>query len=501
MALAGANIAKLVLSSLLADDQRIAIADETSALSRRDLMASVSTAAQSLRDKGLSNDEFVIVLCNRGLRFWIDLLAVWIVGAKPICVESNLADDHAENILSMTGVRWLLHHGVECPAGLATLDVLDIDYQSCDDRAARSIYADLCFPDPDKQPEMAAIIFTSGTTGLPKGVPLSHQALISNALATSHRLRLRGSDRLLIATPFRFISSLSHFFVTLISGASFFGIERTLMIKDLFHAMNTLEITAFGGSPFHVRFIAMAGRERCETLRWIMSSGDHLPVAVIDQLEATFPGIELHVVYGMAELAGRFCELPPERLADKRGSVGVPIAGLEFSVRDEMGQACAIGDIGNIYVSGILGFQGYYANASANAKVLGPYGFENGDKGYVDKDGFLFLAGRSDSVFKRSGLKVSAQLVTDALIALDYVSDAYTTSQDDLIEGKVPVSYVVWSSDERDMPAVLSDLRKALPVNHLPRRLTTLSAIPRTGSGKVDRRKFADMLANLNERE
>ncbi len=499
MALAGANIAKLVLSSLLTDDHRISIGDELSALSRRDLMSAVSTAAENLRTQGLKNDDFVVVLCNRGLRFWIDLLAVWIVGAKPICVESNVGDDHAANILDMTDVRWLLHDGVECPAGFAALNVLDADYQSRDDRTARSIYADMHFPDPDMQPEMAAIIFTSGTTGLPKGVPLSHQAVIVNALSTSHRLRLRGSDRLLIATPFRFISSLSHFFVTLISGASFFGIERTLMIKDLLQAMNDLEITAFGGSPFHVRFLAMAGRERCLTLRWIMSSGDHLPAAVIDQLEATFPGVELHVVYGMAELAGRFCELPPERLMDKRGSVGVPIAGLEFSVRDEMGHPCSIGDIGNIYVTGILGFQGYYGNASANAKVLGPYGFENGDKGYVDKDGFLFLAGRSDSVFKRAGLKVSAQLVTDALIALDYVNDAYTTSEEDLIEGNVPVCYVVWSSDEREMPAVLSDLRKVLPVNHLPRRLTTLSAIPRTGSGKVDRRKLVDVIANLKK--
>jgi len=501
MVLAGANIAKLVLSSLLTDDHRIAIADELNALSRRDLMAAVSTAAQSLRENGLRNDEFVVVLCSRGLQFWIDLLAVWVVGAKPICVESNVGDDHALNIVEMTGVRRLLHGGVECPAGFAALNVLDADYQSVDDRTARDIYAGMRFPDLDKQSDMAAIIFTSGTTGLPKGVPLSHQALIVNALSTSHRLRLRETDRLLIATPFRFISSLSHFFVTLISGASFFGIERTLMIKDLLQAMNDLAITAFGGSPFHVRFLAMAGRERCLTLRWIMSSGDHLPVTVIDQLEATFPGIELHVVYGMAELAGRFCELPPERLVDKRGSVGVPIAGLEFSVRDETGHACAIGDIGNIYVSGILGFQGYYGNAAANAKVLGPLGFENGDKGYVDKDGFLFLAGRSDSVFKRAGLKVSAQIVTDALVALNYVSDAYTTSEEDLIEGNVPVCYVVWSSDEQEMPVVLSDLRKVLPVNHLPRRLTTLSAIPRTGSGKVDRRKLADVLANQKKSE
>jgi acyl-coenzyme A synthetase/AMP-(fatty) acid ligase len=228
-----------------------------------------------------------------------------------------------------------------------------------------------------------------------------------------------------------------------------------------------------------------------------MSSGDHLPVSAIDQLMAAFPGIELHVVYGMAELAGRFCALPPEHQSDKRGSVGFPIAGLEYTVRDDAGVLCPAGEIGNIHVQGLLGFGGYFGNPAASAEVLGAHGFANGDKGYVDADGFLFLAGRSDSVFKRSGLKVSAQLVTDALVALDYVADAYTRAEEDMIEGNVPVSYVVWSGDKRGMPEVLADLRKVLPVNHLPRRIQSLPAIPRTGSGKVDRAALASVLAAL----
>lgn len=497
MGFAAANMARLVLSSILTEENKAAVQDEDTSLSRRELIGWVAAQAESLCDQGLKADDFVVLLCNRGVRFWVELLAAWSVGAKPICVESNIADDHAASVMGMTDVKMILFDGVPCPAGFASLTALSSVKIPDDIASAPDSFASLPFPASAEQPDLGAIIFTSGTTGLPKGVPLTHQALIDNALATGQRLRLLASDRLMIATPFRFISSLSHFFVTLLSGATFMGVERTMMIKDLLGVFDRHHITAFGGSPFHVRFIAMAGQARCPSLRWIMSSGDHLPVSVIDQLMDTMPGVELHVVYGMAELAGRFCELPPERQADKRGSVGMPIAGLEFSIRNEEGTTCVVGEIGNIYVSGILGFEGYFKNPEANAKVLGEYGFMNGDKGYLDEDGFLFLAGRSDSVFKRSGQKVSAQRVTDALIAFDYVKDAHTTSEEDLIEGQVPVSFVVWNGEPRPVPEVLSDLRKVLSVNHLPRKLVTLESIPRTGSGKVDRRKLADVIADL----
>jgi acyl-coenzyme A synthetase/AMP-(fatty) acid ligase len=456
-------------------------------------MANVVAQTKQMQDSGIGPDSFVVVMCDRGLPFWIELLAAWVIGAKPICVEAKLTDEHALSVLSMTNVGFIIGADDNTTAEFEALarvpSTFDADLSSDD---MRGDFDALPFASDADLPDIAGLIFTSGTTGLPKGVPLTHRALNANALATAQRLNLSHDSRLLIATPFRFISSISHFIVTLLSDAAFFGVEKPMMIKDLLGVLNDLEITAFGGSPFHMQFIAMAGKGRLPHLRWAMSSGDHLRPAVIDQLLAQFDDLELHVVYGMAELGGRFCELPPAAAIAKKGSVGYPVNGFEVAVRREDGTLCDTGEIGNIYVTGLLEFSGYFSNPKANAKVLSPLGFENGDKGYLDEDGYLFLSGRSDSVFKRSGLKVSAQVISDALMGLDAIQDVFVTSELNDTEGRVPRAYLCWKGDNTmEAQDLTRALRALIPVNHIPAGYTVLPTIPRTGSGKVDRRKLA----------
>ena len=490
------NTARLVLASLLRAPNKTAIGDDRCKVSRSCLVANVERQALAMRQQGLMPGDFFLLLCDRGLTFWVELLAGWVIGAKPVCLESKIAPEHAASVRRLTGARFLSASALEVDPALAGLTRLTSTFDTeLEAEDLRETFRRLPFAADEDMPDLAGLIFTSGSTGLPKGVPLSHRILNVNALSTAQRLRIREDDRLFIATPFRFISSISHFLVTLISGASFFGIERPMMIKDLLTALSGLDITAFGGSPFHTQFLAMAGSKRLPRLRWIMSSGDHLRPAVIDQIEANFDAIELHVVYGMAELGGRFCELPPEYQFAKKGSVGFPINGYELAILNEEGEACDVGEIGDIYVGGILAFEGYFGDAEASNKAIEPQGFRNGDKGYLDEDGCLYLVGRSDSVFKRSGLKVSALVVSEAMMALDAVEDVYVTGEEDDMEGRVPVAYVRWTDGNVCSVAEISRmLRDTVPVNHLPKRVVTLPLIPRTPSGKVDRRTLATLI-------
>ncbi|MEZ5245853.1 MAG: class I adenylate-forming enzyme family protein [Acidimicrobiales bacterium] len=486
------NIARYVMGTLTADTDADCILGETPR-SRGDLLRRVHGRAHELLVAGVTPDEFVVVLCGRGERFWVDLLALWVIGAKPVCLEPDVPDDHGANVLAITGATRVCATGIEPPPALAGCEqVADTDPVGEPVRSLR----DLPWADTDDQPDLAGLIFTSGTTGLPKGVPLTHEQLVMNALATRDRLRLRPTDRLMIATPFRFISSISHFIVTLMCGAAFHGVETTLMPKDLVTELAGNRITAFGGSPFHSQFVALAGRDRLPDLRWLMSSGDHLPASTIDQLNAAFPDLELHVVYGMAEMGGRICTLPPHEVERKKGSVGLPISGIELDVYDESGDIAAPGEIGELHVDGPFRFDGYHANPAANTDVLGPRGFHTGDKGYRDDDGYLFLAGRSDAVFKRSGLKVSAQVITDALKTLDSIDDAFVRAAADQMEGHVPIAYVVVRGDF-DRTETVRRLREQLATNHIPKKFVSLPTIPRTGSGKVDRRSLDALIESL----
>lgn len=492
------NIARIVLSALLPSQERIALAEQDRYVTRGALLRTVSQRCTELTREGVREDDFVVSLCGRGSDFWVDLLALWVIGAKPVCLEPTVTSEHAEEALRLTSATHICH-GTNRPeyfqqlAGIGNVTYVDPDSRRVDD------LDELPFVPVSRQPAGAGLIFTSGTTGLPKGVPLSHSQLTANALGTMNRLRLRRDDTLMIATPFRFISSISHFLVAQLSGSTFVGIEDKLMVKDLLDLLSEFSVTAFGGSPFHLHFIAQAGAGRLPNIRWAMSSGDHLPVQTIDALRAGFPHLELHVVYGMAEMAGRICTLPPEDLHAKAGSVGHPIAGTELVVRSESGRPAAENEIGDIYVRGHFAFQGYRFNPEANAAVLSDIGFRTGDKGYLDPDGFLFLAGRSDSVFKRSGLKVSAQVITDALLELGTFSDAWVGSVPDELQGRVPVAYVSLGPEGFDQSEVLRSLRNTLKPNHLPTKFVEVDEIPRTGSGKVDRRALAAKIESADE--
>lgn len=487
-----ANVARFLLSSLLREPEKIAIGDESIELSRACLLENVGKQSEAMLGAGLDADDFIIISCGRGIGFWVDVIAAWVIGAKPVCIDATISDEHAGSILAMTCAKYSC---AENRCKTTAFDGLKNIPSSFDaylgDGDLVSTYSNLPFVSEDKIPQLASLIFTSGTTGLPKGVPLTHDALIVNALSTASRLKLVRQDRLMIATPYRFISSISHFLVSLTSGASFFGVERPMSIKDVISTLETLNITAFGGSPFHVQFIAKVEENRLHALRWVMSSGDHLRPAVISQLIKKRADLELHVVYGMAELGGRFCHLPPQDVLNKIGSVGFPINCLELTLRRDDGSICDTGEIGNIHVSGQLGFHGYYGGGGITEQVRPVPGFLNGDKGYLDEDGYLFLSGRSDAVFKRSGLKVSAQVVSDELMNIKGVSDVYVTSEEHIIEGRVPVAYLFWGeSNPLEKGEIIKSLRQKIPLNHMPARFVNINKIPRTGSGKIDRKKI-----------
>lgn len=495
------NTARLILSALLTQPEKTAIHDGSRAFARRDVLREVRRRAEAFLKGGVKPGDRVIVVSDRGAPFWMDVLALWVVGGVAVCIEATAQADHAENAVSLTEPIGACLAGAPANEVFDALPRLDGATTPGEDAAdSRTVFYGMPWVADADLPDIALLTFTSGTTGLPKGVPLGHGVMIANIQGTAGRVGLKPSDRVMTATSYRFFSTISHFLVTMLTGGTFVGIEEKLMGRDFIDALREHGITAFGGSPFHLRMISYADQTQLPALRWMMSSGDHLPVEVIDALLEGFPEAELHTVYGMVELAGRFCSLTPEGLTESRGSVGEPIPGLEVVVLDEDGAPCPPGEIGHIHARGAISFAGYYRNEAATDAVLGPAGFRTGDMGRFDEHGRLYLAGRSDSVFKRSGVKVSALPITDALEQLDFVAEAFAIGEADPTEGHSPTAYLVLSenADAAGMKkgVVIRALRPLVPQNHLPKKVVLVPSIPRTGSGKVDRRALKELAAN-----
>jgi len=335
--------------------------------------------------------------------------------------------------------------------------------------------------------DLAMIMFTSGTTGRPKGVCQRLRAVGGNARLVADRLELTAADRIFINTPPYFTSGICHFLTLMAHGGGTAGRTGFFFGGGLLDEIAEAGCTGFGGAPAHlVRVVEpLDDAPPVGALRFWVSSGDHLPLDVIDRARRVLPGVRLFNMYGLTEVSGRLCVLPPDELERRRGSVGRPIGDMTITVREPGGAVVPDGEVGELYVSGPLVMQGYLDEPELNAASLTGHGFRTGDFGHRDAAGYVWIAGRHDDIIKRGGEKVSLVHIQEALRALGLFSDVAVIAADDELLGRVPVAFVVPTDPAGfERTAVMRALRRTLPATSLPSRIVALDEIPRTGSGK-----------------
>jgi len=265
----------------------------------------------------------------------------------------------------------------------------------------------------------------------------------------------------------------------------------------LLDVMEAEGCTGFGGAPAHlVRVVEPMEEPREHPFRFWVSSGDHLPLPVIEKFRQMLPGISLFNMYGLTEVSGRLCVLPPDELDVRVGSVGRPIGDMRVVARRGDLAEAAPGEQGELYVTGSLLMQNYLDEPEITAKTVTEHGLKTGDFGKVDESGAVWIAGRKDDIIKRGGEKVSIIHVQEALQALGRFSDVAVVAAPDEILGHVPVAFVVpHEPDGFRASKLLRELRGVLPSTSLPSRVIAVEAIPRTGSGKAIRAELQALLA------
>ena len=348
---------------------------------------------------------------------------------------------------------------------------------------------------PSSPDHLAVILYTSGTTGRPKGVMLSHGNLLSNAQAIITYLGLTASERGLCVLPFHFSYGNSVLNSHLLCGA-------TLLLEDnLAFPHVTLEriqndaITGFAGVP--ATFALLLGRCRLEdynlrTLRYITQAGGAMPRATIERLRAATPGIEIFIMYGQTEATARLTYLSPEKLDDKLGSVGLPIDGVEIKVRDDQGRAVPSGTIGEIYARGPNVMLGYWHDPEATRNVLRDGWLRTGDLGHCDSDGYLYIDGRAVEMIKTGAFRVSPQEVEEAISGLEGVQEvAVTGVPDDMLGQAIMAVVIPKPGSDLDARAVKAHCHQRLAAYKVPKQVDFVTEFPRTASGKVQRLELA----------
>jgi long-chain acyl-CoA synthetase len=478
----------------------------------REVERRAASLAVTLRAAGGGCGRRVALLLQEYDQFFICMLGAWLAGGVVVPLNTSLPQADAEWLVGKAAPDLLIlpsddAAAVEGPVRLVV--TTDEDGLVAGVRVARGGVADVAPAahqaagalgcgalEPVAAGEIAMIMFTSGTTGVPKGVCQTLGAISANAGYVSRVLGLRPDDRIFINTPPYFTSGICHFLTLMANGGSVVGHLGFFFGAGLLDEMEARGCTGFGGAPAHlVRVVEPLEAPREHRLRFWVSSGDHLPLPVIEKVRRVLPGVSLFNMYGLTEVSGRLCILPPAELDVRVGSVGRPIGDMRVVARRGDGQELAPGETGELFVTGSLLMQGYLDEPDITAKTLTTNGLKTGDFGRVDESGAVWIAGRKDDLIKRGGEKVSIVHVQQTLQASGRFVDVAVLAVSDDILGHVPVAFVVPREPKSFRASkLLRELRGMLPPASLPSRIIAVEAVPRTGSGKAIRAELQALL-------
>ena len=341
--------------------------------------------------------------------------------------------------------------------------------------------------------DLAAILYTSGTTGLSKGAMLSHDNLLSNALTLVDYWRFTDTDVLLHALPIFHTHGL--FVATniiLICGGSMIFLPRfdlDAMIEQLPHATSLM-----GVPTFYTRLLAdpRFGRDLVAHMRLFVSGSAPMLAETHAQFEAT-TGHRILERYGMTETNMNTSN--PYVGERRAGSVGFPLPGVEIKITDpESGAALAQGETGMIEVRGPNVFLGYWRKPEKTALELRDDGFFiTGDMGKFDADGYVHILGREKDLVISGGYNIYPKQIETEIDALDGVTESAVFGIPDPDLGEVVAAAVVLEPGaELDQEQLLSALQPRLARFKLPRKLVLLDELPRNAMGKVQKNILRD---------
>lgn len=349
-------------------------------------------------------------------------------------------------------------------------------------------------PLPREDNDLAAIIYTSGTTGAPKGVMLSHGNLTSNTQAIVEYLELTPDDRTLCVLPFYYSYGNSLLHTHMAAGASLVLENHFLYPQKVMARISEHGATGFSGVPS--TYALLLGRTELDklelgTLRYITQAGGPMPVTHQQQLREKIPQAKLFVMYGQTEATARLCFLPPEKLSEKQGSVGIPISGISLDIRNKEDRHVNARIEGEVCVCGSSIMLGYWRDDAATSKILRNNYLHTGDMGYLDEDGYLYLTGRSSEFIKTGAHRVSPLEIEEVISEVKGVREVAVVGAPDEMLGEIIRAVIVPDTDEAPEEIVIKrHCKDNLAVYKIPSIIEFAASLPKTASGKIKRREL-----------
>lgn len=427
--------------------EKLFLANKREQISYVDLYKKTNQIASFFRYKyGIQQN--IILYSTNSLFFLVSYLAI--IKSGNVCVPINPAAsksvvdyifDETEPVLALIQKKY------EENVKGKQIDVLD--ETRLDEELSLFHLSDFTDNEPFNEENLAEIIYTSGSTAFPKGVMLSHKNLIANTSSIVEYLQLTEKDRVLIVLPFYYCYGLSLVHTHLRVGGSVVLNNTFMLLGSVINDIKNYQCTGFSGVPSHFQILLRKSdtfkKSEFTHLRYVTQAGGKLHKVFIEEFIDNFPNILFYVMYGQTEATARLSYLPPQRLKEKLGSIGIGIPGVELKLVDTEGNEITEQDVeGEIIAKGNNVMQGYYKAQELTEKTIIDGYLRTGDLATKDKDGYFYLVARKKEIIKVGGERISPKEIEEVIVGVPDVVDCTIEGvYDDVLGEKIKATIVV----------------------------------------------------------
>jgi acyl-CoA synthetase (AMP-forming)/AMP-acid ligase II len=487
------TIPELISARAADEPQREALVVEgVGSMTFGDWAARSDAMACRLVDRGVQRGERVGLIFEE--RDWIDFAvacsAVHRAGAVTVPVSARLAPAEVRYILQDAGVSAVLHgEGVEPPGGLGRWRA------SAGELAGGAVGGAVGPPSRTVGPhDLAQILYTSGTTGRPKGVAATHANLTFGAHPHPRRRPLSHSRHFLHAFPIGTNAGQTMLRNAVEASAAALTLPRFTpgRFARLVEQYRVGSVFLVPAMAIELLNAGVAQRHDLSSVRLLGSTAARLPPAVAAALPAAFPNATIVNYYTSTEAAPAQTVMVVD--PGRPDSVGRPASGSDLRVADPAGNRLPPGEVGEVWLRSPAGSREYYRDRDTSARVFRDGWVRMGDIGYLDRDGYLYLVDRESDVIKSGAFKVSTLQVEGALHEHPAVVEAAVVGLPHPVLGAV-VGAAVVARSQISAAELRTFLMGRLAQHELPARLLFVASLPRNHAGKTRKRVLADLLA------
>lgn len=496
------SLGEILQSGLEINPDRTAVIFENSKFTYKQIEVLSNQIANALVDAGIKKGERIGLCCINSPFFVASYIGILKAGATVVAINYLQSSDEIRFVLSDSGAKGLIYFEVfeeilSPVLGLENYLKFKLVIGKSKNSSIYPIERVISEKNPhfktipvNQNEDLAAILYTSGTTGKPKGVMLTHKNLLFDLDAIIRFLPIDKNDIFISVLPmFHAFGATACMLLPLALGACLVAIPK-FSPEQMISIIKETRATIFVGVPsMYVLLLRAAEKIQWDfsSLRFCVSGGAALPVRVAEEFEKKF-GVLIYEGDGPTECSP-VTSVNPVGGKRKLGSIGLPLPGVEMKIVDEKGNELKTNEIGEIVVKGENVMKGYLNQPEeTKASFFGDW-FRTGDLGYKDEEGYFYIVDRKKDLIIVNGLNVYPKMVEDVLCVHPAISEAAVVRHPHLLHGEIPEAFIILKPGHKpSKKEILQFCRKHLARYEIPRIINFVSELPRTPTGKIDKK-------------